>query len=553
MDEAKDGQQTERCSSNKKTNEVVKSWTWNQDGVIDIQDRIVESYKRPRERFERKFQEYIPEYNICLPRAPAFRVVSAKRAGEISERLYNQRAYRRSRTPATDHSVQMLVSAVSSLHSNNSSSTLEGDQGQRLSVLHSDNTSSTEGGDKDDDDKYNNPDEKDKLKKTKVHPRCRRRMMWTKADVLKEDTNNIETDRLQTITGHTDTTIIQSKELQSRMIHTDTSKTQSINSIDSDKMHTSDNRAMQWNELTESQRTSAQYKMGTNCHSYSNKRFAKLNSDKIEHKQLTNCDAVPKYESLIQAKGGDSGGCVVQSEGSLNHKKTGVVVHGPRNKKVHTKEANINSQQKESLNMKSKGLELDLLRDILGQTFDQIQCEEQISTKKLLHRERKSSGVETMKSCEEVSPRLESPSESASTDNISPSITGNLKPPSQKKTSIQILNRPKNNVRLQLTSNEHINMLIYQLALTSKQCRISPQRLLQTFFSSHNREAEHKINSSNSKMRKAFSEKFVNENSRDVNHRTTKSARVISSTNKETRDKPFPMGRDMILQRHDLA
>ncbi|GFO09616.1 hypothetical protein PoB_003612100 [Plakobranchus ocellatus] len=57
------------------------------DGSLDIMDRVWEKHKRPPERFETKFQEYLPQYSARLPRAPAFRSVSPEEAREISHRL----------------------------------------------------------------------------------------------------------------------------------------------------------------------------------------------------------------------------------------------------------------------------------------------------------------------------------------------------------------------------------------------------------------------------------------------------------------------------------
>ncbi|CAL1547622.1 unnamed protein product, partial [Lymnaea stagnalis] len=57
-------------------------------GIIDLHDRVLEKYKYSPNRFEGKFQEYVPTYHTRLPRAPALRVVSAHEVQQITDRLY---------------------------------------------------------------------------------------------------------------------------------------------------------------------------------------------------------------------------------------------------------------------------------------------------------------------------------------------------------------------------------------------------------------------------------------------------------------------------------
>ncbi|XP_059175325.1 uncharacterized protein LOC131955285 [Physella acuta] len=81
-------------------------------GVIDIHDRVLEKHRRPRDRFNWKFEEYVTDYKIRIPRAPSFRCVSAREAREISDRLYRRHESANQMTGTSAPTNQMTGSGV---------------------------------------------------------------------------------------------------------------------------------------------------------------------------------------------------------------------------------------------------------------------------------------------------------------------------------------------------------------------------------------------------------------------------------------------------------
>ncbi|KAH9514170.1 hypothetical protein Btru_030459 [Bulinus truncatus] len=610
-------------------NDLVRSWSWCQEGILDIQDRIVENYKRPPGRFERKFKEYIPMYNICLPCAPAFRVLSAKKADEISQRLYSHSANaleNRNKDEVTNQKLAYNIQQDLKKHK------LHGEKKNisrdKLHVYENHLIKDELHCEKDNlsndklycvkDNDLNLLGEKNILTRDKYHgeedslskqqPHCERGNQ-AKIKLDCERGNQAKINKLDSEKGNEAKIKLDSEKGNEAKIKLDSEKGNEAKiKLDSEKGNEAKIK------LDSEKGNEAKIKLDSEK---GNEAKIKLDSEKDNEekdkpisdkdnlikdkfhggKVLTFFDSHKSYKepsNINKDKIANSQQGPYKSTKMYNHRKSQALAGQETMKKYcdHGKQ-NISRSKKEETNRKhsawdfsseeqisddssqfktmpnkqseefssdnesnalcnnsaSTGSETNMkhqsmaiLREILEQRSDIVHYPREISKQ---HNGDKSNPTLTEKQIRKTESYEERKKE------ISSSYKRNEKSiesksefhPSNKKVVLP-LKRQQINKKFQLTSDQNINMLIYQLALTSKLCQNPPSRLISSLYNSSNsKEQQPKLfDKSNKIFRKNIqTDKKPSPNAH--NSATSKDNKV----QKTEIDKPFPLGRDIVL------